>query len=145
MGHIVIIFLSLSLSDLTTCKVNAWYIWSCRKTGYLREGWGVKKIYKNGRIGVWCENYVYQSFMYKKKEKVAPVCCVNNRNSLKSIFSLGPVFSSVICSLALTSPHLFWTLNAITEHTGHHIPFSLAHNETLRHPTCFFLPSFRWN
>lgn len=104
-----------------------------------------KKIYKNDSIGVWCENYVCWGFMYKKREKVAPVCCVNNCRSLKSIFSLGPVLSNVICSLALTSRHLFWTLNAITGHTGHPIPFSLAHNETLRHPSCFFLPSFHWN
>lgn len=52
MWQVAVIFLSPLLSDLTTCKVNAWL----QKIGYLREARGVKKVCKNDRVGVWWEN-----------------------------------------------------------------------------------------
>lgn len=81
--------ISLFFSVLTTCKVNAW------------EKLEERRKYKNGRIGAWCENDVSWGFTHKVKENVIPVYSVKNLNSLKSMFSLGPILSSVICGSAL--------------------------------------------
>ena len=136
-----VIFL-FSFSVLTTCKVNAWYILCYRNTGYLRRAWGVKKNIRMTGLGRGVKIMCPGGFMHKIKENVIPVYGVKNLNSLKSMFSLGPIFSNVICGSALP---VFPTYSQLsmeykTESTSFASPWPLLKH--WGHPTCFFLTPF---